>query len=567
MVPKCMEHTGKATKVDANEIINLRSLFCAKPGWTYFTTDYSNIEMRVAANCSKEPRFINEFMTGSGDFHALTASALFSEYTDPKVDKARKKSLRSLAKIINFALLYGGTAYTIFENMVKEGHNVSFEDAQELVAKYWDSVPTFAAFCNAKRELARTKLICKTPTGRIISFESAMKGFNIKHPESHHRDNFFTWKRLSKQADAFKNSGNKEEFEAVKAQADAIYKNPESGVRNFTEFNRFLGKAERVSINIPLQGTAGDLMRSALNKIRVWATNTPGVEDVFKLHCTVHDEIDFSVKNEFVPYIVPRLNKFMKLRKLHESQGWVVPIETDCEYGQSWDVDYHLTGDADHKASGWYDVPDMDTYIPRSFDSNTVDKLLKAWEAGKEEKVTSWITQNLHPRVHPILSSLQGSTDQAGRRRYLTVMLQLDEFWRLDEDEQGSLEESVADFAKDYGISIPVAPKYEPKAADEVVEVGQEESLLLSKLFKTISEEEEELFYAPKKKVTEPLKEVKPTILEDSLLTLKPLNNTEMSTFLSLLGIGNKTLTFKYKDKVMKIPKVAVTVLPGEYVV
>jgi DNA polymerase I-like protein with 3'-5' exonuclease and polymerase domains len=584
VVPACKTCIGSKSKVDANEIINLRSLFCAKPGWTYFTTDYSNIEMRVAANCSKEPRFIEEFMTGSGDFHSLTASALFPEFTDPTVDKGRKKALRSLAKIINFALLYGGTAYTIYENMVKEGHDVTFEDAQDLVAKYWDSVPVFSAFCNSKRELARTKLICKTPTGRIISFESAMKGFNIYHPLPKHKDNFFTWKKLSKQADNFKKSNQKEEFLATKAQADAIYNNRESGVKNFTEYNRFLGKAERVSINIPLQGTAGDLMRSALNKIRIWATSTPGVEEVFKLHCTVHDEIDFSVKNEFVPYIVPRLNKFMKLRKLHEAKDWPVPIETDCEYGQSWDVDYHLTGDSDHKAAGWYDVPGMQNYIPRGFDADLVDKLIRSLEAGKEEKVVSWLTENLHTRVHPILKSLKESTDTEGRKRYITVMLQLDEFWRLDEDEEDALNESVAEYASAYGFEIPVTPIYTSQPITEEVQVNEpeeeEEKEVIAQVQAEEDFDEDDVFYAPKKKEKkeEPAPEPTPeavveaksvipvTQVHDPVIqNLRALTNLEMDAFIAVLGIGNKTVTFQYKGKVMKVSKVAISTLPREY--
>ena len=367
MVPSCSTCIGTATKVDANEILNLRSLFTAKEGWTYFTTDFSNVEMRVAANVSEEPLFLDEFLNGDGDFHSLTARALFPEFSDPSVNKGRKKQLRSLSKIINFALLYGGTAYTIFENMVKEGHQITFEEAQGLVNKYWESVPVFAAWCDSKRMTARTKLMCRTPTGRVIGFHSAMKHYKISTPKPEHKTFYYQYKDLKRSAEMYKKNGMTDEFLVMERKANALYNNSESGVKNYGEYNRFLGKAERVSINIPLQGTAGDLMRSALNKIRIWATSTPGVEEVFKLHCTVHDEIDFSVKNEYAPYIVPRLNRFMKLRSLHTAKGWKVPLETDCEYGQNWDIDYHLTGDKDHEAAGWYDVPGMPDSRIRSF--------------------------------------------------------------------------------------------------------------------------------------------------------------------------------------------------------
>ena len=138
--------------------------------------------MRVAANISKEEAFIKEFLEGSGDFHSLTAKAVFPEFSDPKTSKARRKALRSLAKILNFALLYGGTAYTIFESMKKEDKNITFEDCKEMVDRYWAGVPGFAAWVAKQQELAKTKMICKTATGRIVKFKSAMYTQKIHEP-------------------------------------------------------------------------------------------------------------------------------------------------------------------------------------------------------------------------------------------------------------------------------------------------------------------------------------------------------------------------------------------------
>ena len=585
IVPTCTECEGEKTKVDANEVLNLRSLFRAPKGWTLYSIDFSNIEMRVAANISKEPLFIKEFLEGSGDFHSLTAIALFPEFSDPTVDKARKKALRSLAKIINFALLYGGTAYTIFENMVKEGHSITFEGAQQLVEKYWESVPTFAAWCSTKREIARTKLMCKTPTGRVISFLSAMNQFHITVPKPEDKDSFFLYKKLTKAADNFKKLGQIDDYKATKMQADALYNNKSTGVKNFTEYNRFLGKAERVSINIPLQGTAGDLMRSALNKIRMWATTTPHVEEIFRLHCTVHDEIDFSVKDEFAPYVLPRLNKFMKLRKLHESKGWTVPIETDCEYGQSWDVDYHLTGDDGHKPSGWYDIAGMDTYIPGEYDATIVTSMVNSLVKGKLEKVTSWLTTTLHPRTHGIIKHITEAKTETDWKRYITIMLQLDEFWKLDEDEAGALEETVEEFMERTGAKLPEKVVYLPKVEVEVAieqesdkeeateEVEEEAEVKVTPLEADYDDTDEDPFYEPKKveiKVTpgvtvtvsvDPPKE--PKVTKEVLPEVKDILDIELSEFVKACGIGKSTIKFQYKGIVMQLSNVEQ--LPKEY--
>lgn len=598
VVPKCECHTTKTVKVDANEVINLRGMFSADPGWTIFSIDYSNIEMRVAANISKEPLFIKEFLEGSGDFHTLTAIALFPEFSDSATAKGRKKELRGVAKIINFALLYGGTAYTIHENMNKAGFNVSFEEAQELVQRYWDSVPTFAAWCMGKRETARSKLICKTPTGRVIHFESAMKGFGIVEPLPEHKEKFWAWRSMKKQVDEFLRCNMREEARAVKAQMDSLWRDPESGVKNMSEYNRFLGKAERVAINIPLQGTAGDLMRSALNRIRVWAMNNPGVEKVFRLHLTVHDEIDFSVKNEFVPYILPRINRLMKLRPLHEKKGWIVPIETDCEYGQTWDVQHHLTGDDGHKAAAWLDIEGLESYVPPAFDEDIVDRIEASWKAGECERVKQWLGR-LHPRVQNYITP--GKDQYLGQnskspeephqevddllskslRRIVTIMLQLHEFWIIDEDEKEDM--MVQQYAEDMGLefpdepligeldgylaSIPVEdavfnppmptpperPKKEPipeptpeSHAEPPAESEPEEPMT--------ADETEELFHEPKPKI---------------LPVLRVFKRSEMDMFKKVMGIGAgpHTIDFRFAGdgKVRQLPNTQLSDIPKEW--
>jgi DNA polymerase I-like protein with 3'-5' exonuclease and polymerase domains len=597
MIPSCTTCEGRVdSRIDANEIINFRGLIVADPGWSIYVYDFSNIEMRVAANVSSEPLFIKEFLEGTGDFHSLTATALFPEFSDPATPKARKKELRSLAKIINFALLYGGTAYTIMENLNKEGFATTFDEAEELVKRYWDSVPTFAAWCQNKRDVARAKMICRTSTGRIINFESAMKGFKIHIPEKWEKDNFWEWKKLTKREVELTRLELKEDALAIKQAAEAMWANPKTGVRNAQEFNRFLGKAERVALNIPLQGVAGDLMRCALNRIRVWALANPGLEKVFRLHLTVHDEIDFSVKNEFAPYVLPRLNRFMKLRKLHESKKWPVPIETDCEYGQTWDVNYHLTGDDSHKAAGWSGVPGMESYIPPDFAEDVVEKIVYAWSNGGEERVTKWL-QQLHPRVQGYLSELNDDPDTV--RHYITIMLQLHEFWQIDEDEQD--EQTLMQYAEENGLKItdepligglagyldsvppediievaePVAPESEPTAEaepnPEVPITTLEELHEAVESIVTIATEEiveEDVFFREP-----PRKEVAPIIIEEKpwLPMVRNLNKIEQDDFLKQVGfpLGTEEIQFVYEfDKEpVNLPYCMTTTIPEEYLV
>lgn len=450
LVPKCTTCATKhgilipKTRMDANEVINMRSLFVAPKGWTFFTTDYSNIEMRCAANVSREPEFIREFLEGKGDFHSLTASKVFPAFNDPNTDKAIKKALRSLAKIINFALLYGGTEYTIFENMKKQKPDITWDECKEMVAKYWAGVPQFRLWCDGQQNTAKTEMYCQTATGRIIKFESAMEALHIHRPTGAEMDQMWEYRALNRQAEQLKAMGNKDQSATLKAQADRLWRDPDTGVRNALDFQRYMGKIQRVAVNVPLQGLAGDFMRIALNRIRIWASQKdPLVQSVLRCHGSVHDEIDYAVKNEYAPFVIPRVTRLMKLRKYHTQRNWTVPIECDTEYAQSWDVEHHLTGDDDHKPSGWTEMTGMENYLPADFDMATVDMLVAAIVSGdqkKFDKAKAWLDANLHIRANAVVcyalyenpSKKTPAPDAAYCKKHLIAALQLHEYWTVD---------------------------------------------------------------------------------------------------------------------------------------
>jgi DNA polymerase I-like protein with 3'-5' exonuclease and polymerase domains len=475
LVPSCTTCADKYgilipdTKMDANEVINLRVLFHAPKGWTMFSVDYSNIEMRCAANVSGEPEFINEFLIGKGDFHSLTASKVFPEFTDPSTSKAVRKSLRDLAKIINFALLYGGTEFTIFENMKKKKPDITWEEAKDMVSKYWAGVPVFWEFCQRKQSIAKNEMLCKTATGRIINFSSAMETQHIRVPTDDEMSNYWKYRELMKKSEAAKKEGDGDKSGTYRAMADRLWKDPDSGVRNAMDYNKFMGKIQRVSVNVPLQGLAGDFMRMALNRIRKWVESDPLVQSVFHLHCSVHDEIDFIVKNEYAPFVLPRITRLMKLRALHEKMGWKVPIEADAEYGRSWDVEHHLTGDEDHKAAAWTEIKGMSTYIPDNWDIDTLKNLIRAVGTGEEariERAKTFLKENLHPRAFNAAGTFFEAKDDRSRKKALITALQLDEFWRIDSipDNENDKLETLAQFEGRNGLGPdnrdPMTPEF-----------------------------------------------------------------------------------------------------------
>ena len=457
-------------KLDANQIINLRALFTAADGWTFFSTDYSNIEMRVAANVSGEPEFIKEFLEGSGDFHSLTASKVFPEFNDPHTPKALRKTFRDLAKIINFALLYGGTKYTIFENMRKKKPTITMKETELMVQAYWDGVPTFKVFCEELQRIAREEMRCSTATGRVIKFDSAMAAERIHVPTAEEYSNFWNYVKIRKRQREAEAEENIEEAAHLKKIMDSAWKDPESGVRNAQDYNRFMSKIQRVAVNVPLQGLAGDFMRMAINRVRKWATlGEFYVQSVLRMHGSVHDELDYAVKNEYIPFVIPRITRLMKLRKLHALRKWSVPIECDTEYGPSWDVQHPLTGDDDHIPAGWTQIKGLETYLPEDFTPETVDSLVRALVAGTDkarERVLVWAKDNLHPRAfkafwHAVWyldrdKVQQVATDAATIRTQVIAACQLHEFWCLDEtgDDEPLLMETLEQYEARRGLTV-----------------------------------------------------------------------------------------------------------------
>ncbi len=469
LVPKCTscaEKYGiliKNTSMDANELVNLRVLFCAPPGWTFFSVDYSNIEMRAAANISGERKFIDEFLIGEGDFHSLTAREVFPEFSDPNVSADVKKGYRDIAKIINFALLYGGTEHAIYLNMKEKNPNITKEDCKKMVDKYWAGVPKFAEFVAMKQMKARTDMLCETTTGRVINFTSAMEALHLRKPLDEERQNLYEYYSLKRQAEDAKKDQNEEEHQRYAGRAERLWKDPDSGIRNAMEYNKFLGKIQRVAVNAPIQGLCGDFMRIALNRLRKWVESDPLVQSVFRLHTSVHDEVDFSVKNEYVPFILPRVTRLMKLRKYHKQMKWLVPIECDAEYGHSWDIDFNATDPK--KACAWTHVEGMETYLPNEFEPKTVVNLLKALTSGdptKAGRVITWMKENLHFRAlgsridrFETLETLQKAKDPKETQRILIAILQLHEYWTLDHvpDGQDATMETLEQYEQRVGLT------------------------------------------------------------------------------------------------------------------
>ena len=111
----------------------IRAAFVAEPGHVLISADYSQIELRVLAHLSGDAALVDAFTQGI-DIHDRTAERVFG--TNSGLDP---HELRRRAKIINYALLYGKTAFTLAKDI-----GVPQQAAQEFIDAYFAGFPARA---------------------------------------------------------------------------------------------------------------------------------------------------------------------------------------------------------------------------------------------------------------------------------------------------------------------------------------------------------------------------------------------------------------------------------------
>ncbi|MBU3965984.1 MAG: hypothetical protein KKG76_01205, partial [Euryarchaeota archaeon] len=146
---------------------NVRALFKGNNGSKIITADYSQIELRILAEVSKEPKFIELFNSG-GDLHKLTASLIFHK----KLDQVSKEE-RNIAKTINFGLSYGMGGGGLQANLKDNGIEISLDDARKYIDTFFKSYPKVKCYLDdAGRSAVRNNEI-RNVAGRLIKYMPA----------------------------------------------------------------------------------------------------------------------------------------------------------------------------------------------------------------------------------------------------------------------------------------------------------------------------------------------------------------------------------------------------------
>jgi DNA polymerase-1 len=178
----------------------IREAFIASPGNVIVSADYSQIELRIMAHLSEDPAMLRAFAEGD-DIHRATAAEIFGV----SLDEVQAEQRRA-AKVINFGLIYGMSAFGLAGNL-----GIERAAAQMYMEKYFNRFAGVKRFMDDLRQQAKSHGFVETVFGRRLWLPE------INSPNGPRRQ-----------------------------------------------------AAERAAINAPMQGTAADLIKLAMIAVQDW---------------------------------------------------------------------------------------------------------------------------------------------------------------------------------------------------------------------------------------------------------------------------------------------------------
>ena len=233
----------------------IRAAFTAPPGSVLISADYSQIELRVLAHLSGDENLTGAFERGE-DIHDQTALKVFG--TDSGLDP---RELRRRAKIVNYALLYGKTAFTLSKDI-----GVTPHAAQTFIDAYFEGFPAVRTFIDKTLDAARVSGVVTT----------------MFHRRRHV---------------------------------------PELTSRN----GQIRSAAERVAVNMPIQGTAADILKRAMIDIH------HALPADATMILTVHDELLFEAPESKADAVACLVRE-----RMEGAVPLSVPVTVDIGVGKNW---------------------------------------------------------------------------------------------------------------------------------------------------------------------------------------------------------------------------------------
>lgn len=253
----------------------IRAAFQPEPTWLLVAADYSQIELRILAHLSQEPRLLEAYRNGQ-DVHTLTANLLL-EKDQISPDERR------LAKIINFGVIYGMGPH----RFAREA-GVKYSEAKDFIQRFYDRYPQVFAYLQRMEREAISQGYVETILGRRRYFE-------------------FDSRSLKKY-----------QGQDLESLADLDL----SDVK-MSSYDRGLLRA---AANAPIQGSSADLIKIAM--VQLQAALEPYES---RLLMQVHDELVLEVPPKELEEVRSQIKTTMEM-----ALPLSIPLVADVHTGANW---------------------------------------------------------------------------------------------------------------------------------------------------------------------------------------------------------------------------------------
>jgi DNA polymerase I-like protein with 3'-5' exonuclease and polymerase domains len=294
--PECMRRMREIIRVDDDKVL--------------YAIDYSGVELRIVTNISGEPKWVDEFFRcsecdtkfdrgqgspppphfcpkcGSDKIGDLHTLTALAIYGDGAKEAPDFKQKRQSSKALNFAMCYGGGG-----SAAQRAVGVDKEEGWRIKNQFDKSYTGLRRWWGKQHDTARRWTYVRTAFGRKYPL-----------PDILHTD------------------------------------------------GGFRSKAERNSVNGPVQGTSADIMKLAMVLIyrefkkRGWLRRAKAI-------VTIHDELVFEVDSDIAEDMVDVTVPLMT-EKTVAPLGWLVPLKVDIEFGETWLVPLNLI-ELEHGKKPW----------------------------------------------------------------------------------------------------------------------------------------------------------------------------------------------------------------------
>lgn len=283
----------------------------ADPGMSLLEFDYSGFELRILLHYTRDPQ-LEEAMffkfpdTGKADPHRYVAQLLFERKLSP--DDPDFKTLRHIAKQINFGIVYGMGGSKLFEMLLIQGIPITIQKANRYIQKYGDILPIVSLFMmSCHLEIIKTGYL-ETVLGR-------RRYFNLES-ENWYKYRKVILDKVTQFLDPFEES-------SIESRKQIYKEIMELGQPTKNDLGCF-----RQGGNFKLQGSNADYNKLAEIRIR---NHFKEVGIQCSTYCRVHDALGFQIPEQ---YLIEAAIDIKHIAESTPALSYPTPVELST--GKRW---------------------------------------------------------------------------------------------------------------------------------------------------------------------------------------------------------------------------------------